>query len=693
MTQPRGPVPPTYDPERIAAEAEAAGPLYGRRRREFAVALATTLAWVALLFVVRGVPALRLAFARWARRMMLRQGAVFIKFGQMLSTRVDAFSEEVLAELSQLQDKVPPFPFEQVRAIVEADLGAPLATLFARFDPEPLAAASLGQVHAATLPSGEDAVVKVLRPNLAERFAVDLTLMRRCAQWIEAHPRLVLALGGNPTTPYVLLVDRLGRSCYEQLDLWAEGLHGEKFARNFAKVPRVTSPAIYWTHASTRVLAQERIYGYRFDDEKAIRAAGIDYLEMAEIGIRAFTKQIFEDAFFHADTHPGNIFVTPAGDLVYLDFGMVEYIDDKFQQELVEMFIHVVQQDWDAFYEDMVRAGIMPEEVDRERVLPIFREVTAAQLGYSDKRYTLAEVSQKYYAVMRDYPFRLPDRFLFLTRTAASMEGVVYRADPSFKFLPIALPFFSKLVLGRVDVENPWIIQDLLKAAGDGDMVERLAGLVQMAVTDEPEAMASLAESLIDVVAHPQAGPLRTELKEKLLGGGLAGMAGMVPAGLALGAAAGAKLEAFLMTPEGRDYALEVLEDPRFPALTAKLVATKHVHLELPIDWGRVVTAWFSSASERRRAVEILHALMASPDFPWATFVDPAHQLLQLQQLQLSKTVPRAEHLPLLLDALVRPATLPLLAKGVFRGWSQRLGHAVRGTGPLTGPLVEPPPA
>lgn len=690
MTLPRGPVPPTYDPDRIVAEAEAAPALYRRRRTEFGWAVFHTLCWVALLFVVR-TPGMRLAFARWARKTMLRQGAVFIKFGQMLSTRVDAFSEEVLAELAQLQDKVPPFPYEQVKAIIEEDLGGPLDRLFTRFDPEPLAAASLGQVHAATLPTGEDAVVKVLRPNLAERFAVDLTLMRRAAQWIEAHPKLILRLGGNPTTPYVLLVDRLGQSCYEQLDLWAEGLHGEKFARNFAKVPRVTSPKIYWTHASTRVLAQERIYGYRFDDEKAIRAAGIDYIEMAEIGIRAFTKQIFEDAFFHADTHPGNIFVTPDSRLIYLDFGMVEHIDEKFQQELVEMFIHVVQQDWDAFYEDMVRADIMPAEVDRERVLPIFREVTAAQLGYSDRRYTLAEVSQKYYHVMRDYPFRLPDRFLFLTRTAASMEGVVFRADPSFKFLPIALPFFSKLVLSRVDMDDPWIIQDLLKATADGNMVDRLAGLVQMAITDEPEAMAALAESLIDVVAHPKAAPLRHELKQRLLAGNVGGMMELLPDGFTLGASAGQKLEAFLMTPEGRDFALEILEDPRFPAFTARLVATRGKHLALPIDWGKVVSAWFTSSSERGRAIEILHALLASPDFPWATFVDPAHQLYQLQQLQASKTVARAEHLPLLLDALVRPATLPLLAKGMFRGWSQRLNHAVRGTGPLTGPLPEPP--
>jgi predicted unusual protein kinase regulating ubiquinone biosynthesis (AarF/ABC1/UbiB family) len=650
-----------------------------------------TVLWVIRLWFFSRTPGIQLRFARWARRMMVDQGAVFIKFGQMLSTRADAFSEEVLAELAQLQDKVPPFPTEQVRAIIEADLGAPIAQLYSKFDDIPLAAASLGQVHAATLPNGTDAVVKVLRPGLADRFAVDLTLMRRMAQWIERHPRLVLFLGGNPTTPYVLLVDRLGQSCYEQLDLWTEGLHGEKFARNFNRVPRVTSPKIYWTHASTRVLTQERIYGYRFDDENAIRAAGIDYLEMAEVGIRAFTKQIFEDAFFHADTHPGNIFVTDQGNLVYLDFGMVEYIDEKFQNELVEMFIHVIQQDWDAFYDDMVRADIVPAEVPKEELLPIFSEVSAAQLGYTDKRYTLQEVSQKYYAVMRDYPFRLPDRFLFLTRTAASMEGVVYRADPSFKFLPIALPFFAKLVLERVDHDDPWIIQDLLRAAGSGGMVERLSGLVEMAIADEPEAMAGLAASLIDLVAHPKAGPLRIELKESLLAGGLPDVGGLIPPGFSLGPVAGQKLEAFLMSPGGSDFALSILEDPRFPALAAQLVGKQRPQIGIAVDWGRVVTAWFPSATERRRAIDVLHALLASPDFPWATFVDPAHQLLGLQHLQANGNVAKAEHLPLLLDALTRPNTLPLLARGVFKGLTQRLGDAVKGSGRLgEGP---PPPS
>ncbi|MDB5098083.1 MAG: hypothetical protein JWM80_2504 [Cyanobacteria bacterium RYN_339] len=685
MTPPRGPNVPDYDPERLAKEADAAGAAFRERKWAFARAMLNFCAWLAWLFLTGFRTKTQVAFARWAREEMVAQGAVYIKLGQMLSTRVDAFSAEVLAELAHLQDKVPPFPFAQVKEIVEADLGGSLSELFASFDEAPLAAASLGQVHAARLKTGEDIVVKVLRPALEQRFAMDLTLLRRFAFWLLRHPKLILLLGSNPTTPFVALVDRLGVSCYQQLDLWTEGLHGEKFARNFAKEARVTSPGIYWSHSSTRVLAQERIYGFRFDDEAAIRAAGIDYIEMAEVGIRAFTKQIFEDAFFHADTHPGNIFVTEDKRLVYLDFGMVEYIDEKFQTELVEMFVHIIQEDWPAFYDDMVRADIVPAEVDRETVLPIFTDVFRAQLGFGDKRYTLQDVADRFYSIMRDYPFRLPDRFLFLTRTAASMEGVVYRADPSFKFLPIALPFFAKLVLGKVDVENPWIIQDLLNASQNGGAFERLAGLVRMAIADEPAAMGGLTESLMEVIAHPKAQPLRKELQERLLAGGLASMGTVLPENFALTPRAVKLLEDFLVSPDGRDWALGVLEDPRFPAFAAPLLSGDKSHIDVPLDFGRVLVAWFPPGSDRRRATQIFHKLLADPTFPWSTMVDPMTQLGQLQNFQLTGRVPRADMLPALLEIVGQRGTLPLLARGVIKGWQDRLG--LSGTRPLTGDL------
>ncbi|HEY9722969.1 MAG TPA: AarF/UbiB family protein, partial [Oscillatoriaceae cyanobacterium] len=430
------------------------------------------------------------------------------------------------------------------------------------------------------------------------------------------------------------------------------------------------------------VLAQERIYGYRFDDEHAIRAAGIDYIEIAEVVIRAFTKQVFEDCFFHADSHPGNLFVTPEGNVVYLDFGMVEEIDPAFQAQLVEMFIHVIQQDWPAFLEDMVNAGIVPAETPREALLPIFTDVWAAQLGFTDKRYTLQEVSDRFYAIVRQYPFRLPERFLFLTRTSASLEGVVYRADPSFKFLPIALPFFAKLVLSRIDVENPWIIQDMLRAAKDGVMLDRLSGLLRMAMADEPEAMGAVADKLVEVALHPKAGPLREELKNRLLGGDLALMETLLPS-FRLSAKALSMIEAFLVSPTGRTWIVGLLEDPRFPAFAGPFLKGRRVTAELPLDLIALFLHWFPAGAERQRAYAIIQRLLASPEFPWSTMVDPRHQLQQLQNLQLSGTVPRAEHLPLLLEFLGQRGTLPLLAKGVIKGWSDRFRERV--TKPLLG--------
>lgn len=675
MHQPRGPVPPTYDPDRLAAQAEAAGAVFSQRTAEFRWAVWLTLGWIVLLWLLPRSGWVKVRFARWSRQEMVRQGPVFIKFGQMLSTRVDAFPQEVLAELSLLQDQVPPFPFSEVRHIVEADLGDSLERLYQRFDPKPLAAASLGQVHAATLPSGEDAVVKVLRPHLADRFAIDLVLMRRLAQWLEEHPRFVRWLGGSPQTPYVALVDRLGVSCYQQLDLWTEGLHGEKFARNFDRMERITAPAIYWSHSSTRVLTQERIYGVRFDDEHAIRAAGINYLEMAELGIRAFTKQIFEDAFFHADTHPGNIFVTPDARLIYLDFGMVEYIDEKFQRELVEMFIHVIQQDWDAFYDDMVRAEIVPPDVPRDQLLPIFTDVWAAQLGFTDRRYTLQEVSDKFYALMRKYPFRLPDRFLFLTRTAASMEGVVYRADPSFKFLPIALPFFAKLVLRRVDIENPWILQELMRAAASGGMWERLGSLVEMALSDEPETIGELLNSLLDVLAHPGADALRREVRERILLGGLDGLVGVLPAEFKLGPKEARAVEKFLASRPGKELVFSTLEDPRFPSAVTRWLTQREKLPVFHLQWPVLLQAWLATPADQVRVLGILQRLVVSAQVPvreWALQHLPEDWGERLSSLG---GVPGNFKLPAWLASLLPPGGM---ASGMLKGLGDRLNESLR---------------
>lgn len=675
----RGQEPTHYEPERLAREADAMGAAYWQRQVRFGWAVFQIALWFLVVRLI-GTSAIKVAFARWLRFELIRFGAVFIKLGQMLSTRVDAFPPEVLDELAHLQDKVPSFPFDQVQAIIEEEFGEPAHMAFHHIDPTPLAAASMGQVHAAVLPNGQECVIKVLRPGLEAGFARDLTLMRRFAGWVSRQSWLLKLFVASPDTPWVTLVDRLGVSLYQQLDLWTEGLHGEKFARNFEGWDRVSAPAIFWTHSSTRVLTQERVYGFRFDDEQGIRAAGVDYGEIAALVMRAFTKQVFEDCFFHADSHPGNLFVTTEGNVIYLDFGMVEYIDEVFQQQLVEMFIHVIQQDWERFLDDMVRAGVVPVEAPRELLMPIFVDVFSAQLGHSGRHYTLQEVSDKFYAIVRNYPLRLPERFLFLTRNTATLEGVVFRADPDFKFLPIALPFFAKLVLSRVDAENPWILQDMLRASENGAAFSRMFELVKMAVADEPEQMTGVVESLVGVVLHPKAAPLRAELKERLLSGSLDGLEQMIPENFTLPPGAIQAATEFLMSPAGRDWAIAIMEDHRFPGMVGRLMQGQRLPADLPVDLVTIFLHWFPPGTERLRAYRIVQTLLSSPDFPWHSVVDPRQSL---QTLQLTSTVPRAEHLPALFEFLGQRGTLPLLAKGVIKGWSDRLTG--RGTRPLLG--------
>jgi hypothetical protein len=231
-------------------------------------------------------------------------------------------------------------------------------------------------------------------------------------------------------------------------------------------------------------------------------------------------------------------------------------------------------------------------------------------------------------------------------------------------------------VLSRIDSENPWILQDILSAAQDGVAVERLGELVAMAIADEPEKMAGVIESLVEVALHPSAAPLRQEAKERLLSGGLPSLGGLSFEGLSLTPQALAAIEAFLLSPPGRDMCVEMLEDPRFPAFAAGVMSgLKGQPVQVPFDWVRMLYYWFPAGSERKRAYKVLHELLADPAFPWATLVDP------LQQLQMTSTVARAQHIPALLEFLGQRDTLPLLAKGVVKGWTDRLRSF--GTGPL----------
>lgn len=248
--------------------------------------------------------------AVWIRETMLRLGPTFIKLGQFFSTRADIFPSEYVVELSQLQDRVPAFSYAQVEEILLKDLGKPIDLLFADFDPIPLAAASLGQVHRATLHSGEAVVVKVQRPGLQRLFAIDLDILKGITHFFQRHPKW------GKGRDWIGIYEECRRILWEEIDYLNEGRNADTFRRNFrgrqwAKVPRV-----YWRYASRRVLTLEYVPGIKISDYDALEAAGLDRTVLARLNAQAYLHQILDDGLFHADPHPGNLAVDPSGALI-----------------------------------------------------------------------------------------------------------------------------------------------------------------------------------------------------------------------------------------------------------------------------------------------------------------------------------------------------------------------------------------
>ncbi|MGL5833639.1 MAG: ABC1 kinase family protein, partial [Waterburya sp.] len=280
----------------------------------------------------------RRAQAIWIRETFLELGPTFIKLGQLFSTRADLFPAEYVEELSKLQDRVPAFPYEQVEEIVAVDLGKPISKLFASFDPIPLAAASLGQVHKAKLHNGEEVVVKVQRPGLKQLFTIDLAILRQIARYFQNHPKW----GKN--RDWMGIYDECCRILWEEIDYLKEGRNADTFRRNFRGEDWVCVPRVYWKYASPRVLTLEYLPGIKISHYEALEAAGLDRKILARLGAKAYLQQILNGGFFHADPHPGNIAVNTEGALIFYDFGMMGQIESNIREGLMDTLVGIAQK-------------------------------------------------------------------------------------------------------------------------------------------------------------------------------------------------------------------------------------------------------------------------------------------------------------------------------------------------------------
>lgn len=379
------------------------------------------------------------------RETLLDLGPTFIKVGQLFSTRADLFPSEFVNELSKLQDQVPAFSYDQVVSIVEADLGKPINVLYHHFDPTPLAAASLGQVHRAQLLTGEEVVVKVQRPGLKKLFAIDLEILKGITRYFQNHP------DWGQGRDWMGIYDECCKILWEEIDYLNEGRNADLFRRNFRDESWVKVPRVYWRYASPRTLTLEYLPGIKISHYEAIEAAGLDRKNIAKLSAQAYLQQILEGGFFHADPHPGNLAVSPEGGLIFYDFGMMGQVKSLTREKLMGTFFGIAQKDADRVVESLVDLGALVPTSDLGSVR---RSVQFMLDNFMDKPFesqSVGAISDDLYEIAYGQPFRFPATFTFVMRAFSTLEGVGRGLDPDFNFMEVAKPFAMKLMSN----ENP----------------------------------------------------------------------------------------------------------------------------------------------------------------------------------------------------------------------------------------------
>jgi predicted unusual protein kinase regulating ubiquinone biosynthesis (AarF/ABC1/UbiB family) len=418
------------------------------------------------------------------RALAIEMGGVMIKVGQFLSSRVDVLPPELTDELNELQDEVPPETFTDIQRVAETEFGMSLGKKFAAFDETPLAAASLGQVHRALIRKSPDSspeyqhdrtdgarseswqadvVVKIQRPNIEQIIETDLAALRTVGGWLHYYPPI------RKRANVPLLLSEFSRILLEEIDYLAEGRNAETFATNFRGFPGVRVPGVVWTHTTRRALTLENVLAIKVTDYQAISEAGIDRAEVASRLLKTYLKQIFEDGFFHADPHPGNLFVNPipvrpgitshsntAWELTFVDFGMVGHVPDNLRNGLRELMIGIGTQDTARVIKsyqmmDILLPGADLSMLERMEARAFEKfwgknmdELT--KLSYQDMK----DFADEFRDLLFDMPFQMPQNMIFLARCVGILSGMCTGLDPKFNLWDHLVPFAQKIISEEV---------------------------------------------------------------------------------------------------------------------------------------------------------------------------------------------------------------------------------------------------
>jgi len=379
-------------------------------------------------------------------------GPSFVKFAQILSSRPDLVTPVYADEFTKLQDKVPPFSSEIARRTIETDLGRSIDDIFSEFDDTPVAAASIAQVHKAVLKTGEDVVVKIQRPDIRQIIDTDIGILRAISR---------LMLKYIPESRYfdpAGIVEEFARSVKKELDFVSEAKNAQRFKRNFSEHEEICIPEIYPDLLSGRVIVMERFEGVRIDDIDAIDALGVSRKVIARRGVNAYFKMIFEDGFFHADPHPGNMFVLSDGSIGLMDFGIVGWLSPEMKENIASVFLAVLHKDFDRLIELYTDIGLVSDDIDRGVFRREFRsdianlleplyEATIAEVNFPEYLEALTKLVVK-------HGLKVPSDLLLMNKTILILDSIGRQLDPEFNAVTAVEPYAEKMIKNRMSPER-----------------------------------------------------------------------------------------------------------------------------------------------------------------------------------------------------------------------------------------------
>ena len=413
-------------------------------------------------------------------------GPVFVKFGQAVSTRPDLIPADIAVELTRLQDDVLPFPGDEAREVIERALDAPLSEHFASFDVQPLASASVAQVHGATLQDSTEVVVKVLRPGIEKVIEQDLQLLYQLARLADRHWPNARRL--RPLE----VVDDYDKTIHDELDMMREGANASQLRSNFLDSDMIYVPQIYWDHSCREVLVMERVEGIPIRDIDAIRAAGIDLRKLAHNGVEIFFTQAFRDGFFHADMHPGNIFVSPQGQYRAVDFGIMGTLAEADKRYLAENLLAFFNRDYRAVAMAHLRAGWVPATTRPEEFEAAVRTVCEPIFARPISEISFGHLVIRLFQVARRFDMPVQPQLVLLQKTLLNIEGLGRQLYPELDLWETAKPFLERWMREQVGPralaralrrelptvlpllpELPGLVHELLRRQRDGQLVIR----------------------------------------------------------------------------------------------------------------------------------------------------------------------------------------------------------------------------